>query len=110
MEVDRRSVKQFVFEPNLTATEDENEGRTSTWRCISYGGKVVVASGTAFVGGIAVARQGNACVCQVSGHAICTIVEGAPMILLEGILVAFEWHRTAYGTTIIFPRCRPVES
>lgn len=67
----------------------------------SHGGKVIVASGTAFVGGIAVARQGDACVCPVTGHAICTIVEGDPMILHAGIPVAFDGHKTSCGATLI---------
>jgi uncharacterized Zn-binding protein involved in type VI secretion len=67
----------------------------------SHGGKVVVASGTVFVGGIAVARQGDACICPMKGHAICTIVEGDPMVLLGGIPVAFEGHKTSCGATLI---------
>lgn len=67
----------------------------------SHGGRVIVASGAAFVAGIAVARQGDACTCPVSGHAICIIVEGDPLVLLGGIPVAFEGHKTSCGATLI---------
>lgn len=66
----------------------------------SHGGKVVVASGNAIVHGIAVARQGDACICPVSGHSPCVIVEGDPMVLLGGIPVAFEGHRTSCGAVL----------
>lgn len=67
----------------------------------SHGGKVVVASSTALVHGIAVARQGDACVCPISGHSLCMIAEGDLMVLLGGIPVAFEGHKTSCGATLI---------
>jgi uncharacterized Zn-binding protein involved in type VI secretion len=67
----------------------------------SHGGKVIAASGTSFVNGIAVARQGDACVCPVNGHASCVIAEGDPMVLDRGMPVAFEGHKTSCGATLI---------
>jgi uncharacterized Zn-binding protein involved in type VI secretion len=67
----------------------------------SHGGKVIAASGTSFVNGIAVARQGDACICPVSGHSPCVIVEGDPMVLVGGIPVAFQGHKTSCGATLI---------
>jgi uncharacterized Zn-binding protein involved in type VI secretion len=67
----------------------------------SHGGKVIVASSTSFVNGIAVARQGDACVCPISGHSTCVIAEGDPMVLAGGIPVAFHGHKTSCGATLI---------
>ena len=67
----------------------------------THGGKVVVASGTVFVGGIAVAQQGDACVCPIPGHSSCMIIEGDPLVLIGGIPVAFQGHKTSCGATLI---------
>lgn len=67
----------------------------------SHGGKVLVASSTTLVNGIAVARKGDACVCPISGHAPCVIAEGDPMVLLGGVPVAFDGHKTSCGATLI---------
>lgn len=67
----------------------------------SHGGKVVSTSGTAYVNRIAVARQGDACVCPMIGHTHCVIAEGDPMVLVDGIPVAFEGHKTSCGATLI---------
>jgi uncharacterized Zn-binding protein involved in type VI secretion len=67
----------------------------------SHGGNVIAASGTAFVKGIAVARQGDACICPIKGHSRCLIVEGDPMVLVGGIPVAFQGHKTSCGATLI---------
>ena len=67
----------------------------------SHGGKVVVASSTSLVHGLAVARKGDACVCPIGGHSPCVIAEGDPMVLLGGIPVAFEGHKTSCGATLI---------
>ncbi|MGJ7915834.1 PAAR domain-containing protein [Massilia sp. LXY-6] len=67
----------------------------------SHGGKVIAASGTSSVNGIAVARQGDACMCPINGHASCVIAEGDPMMLEGGILVAFHGHKTSCGATLI---------
>lgn len=67
----------------------------------SHGGKVIEASPTAFIHGIAVARKGDACVCPIKGHAICVIAEGDPCVLVGGIPVAFNGHKTSCGATLI---------
>lgn len=67
----------------------------------SHGGKVLVASGTVFVHGIAVARKGDPCSCPLKGHSACVIAEGDPMVLVGGIPVAFQGHKTSCGATLI---------
>jgi uncharacterized Zn-binding protein involved in type VI secretion len=67
----------------------------------SHGGKVIVASGTSRVHGIPVARQGDACICPIKGHASCTIAEGHPHVLAGGKPVAFDGHKTSCGATLI---------
>jgi len=67
----------------------------------SHGGKVVTASGTVSVHGVKVARKGDLCSCPISGHIPCVIVEGDPMVLVGGIAVAFQGHKTSCGATLI---------
>lgn len=67
----------------------------------SHGGKVIVASATSSVNGLAVARQGDACVCPIPGHSICVIIEGDPSVLIGGVPVAFHGHRTSCGASLI---------
>jgi uncharacterized Zn-binding protein involved in type VI secretion len=67
----------------------------------SHGGKVTAASGTSFVHGIPVARQGDKCTCPVNGHTSCVIIEGDPLVLDGGKPVAFEGHKTSCGATLI---------
>lgn len=67
----------------------------------SHGGKVVAASGVARVHGVTVARKGDACVCPIKGHSLCVIAEGDPAVLLGGVPVAFEGHKTSCGATLI---------
>lgn len=67
----------------------------------SHGGKVIVASSTAIVNGIAVARKGDACLCPIQGHTPCVIIEGDPHVLIGGIPVAFQGHKTSCGATLI---------
>jgi len=67
----------------------------------SHGGKVVAASGKAFVHGIAVARQGDACICPIKGHSNCVIAQGDPLVREGGIPVAFDGHKTSCGATLI---------
>lgn len=67
----------------------------------SHGGKVLAASGTSFVHGIAVARQGDACICPIKGHVSCFIAEGNPLVLDRGKPVAFQGHKTSCGATLI---------
>lgn len=67
----------------------------------SHGGKVVAASGMAQVQGITVARQGDACICPIKGHSPCVIAEGDSNVLLDGVPVAFEGHKTSCGATLV---------
>jgi uncharacterized Zn-binding protein involved in type VI secretion len=67
----------------------------------SHGGKVIGASSTAFVHGVAVARKGDMCTCPLPGHTVCTIIEGDPLVLVGGIPVAFQGHKTSCGATLI---------
>jgi uncharacterized Zn-binding protein involved in type VI secretion len=67
----------------------------------SHGGTVNAASGTSFVHGIAVARQGDACTCPINGHSSCVIAEGDPHVLDGGIPVAFDGHKTSCGATLM---------
>jgi uncharacterized Zn-binding protein involved in type VI secretion len=68
----------------------------------SHGGKVVSVSATHFtVGGIAVARMGDACSCPIKGHNGCTIAEGDAKYTIDGIPVAYEGHKTSCGAALI---------
>jgi len=68
----------------------------------SHGGKVVSASGTQFVvSGLAVARLGDPCSCPIPGHAGCTIAEGDPKHLVDGMPVAYQGHKTSCGAELI---------
>lgn len=67
----------------------------------SHGGKVVSASPNTTVMGIAVARKGDLCVCPLPGHQACVIAEGDPEVLIDGIPVAFNGHRTSCGAQLI---------
>jgi uncharacterized Zn-binding protein involved in type VI secretion len=67
----------------------------------THGGKVVTASGDALVNGLAVARQGDACVCPIPGHSPSVIIEGDQNILDGGKPIAFHGHKTSCGATLI---------
>jgi uncharacterized Zn-binding protein involved in type VI secretion len=68
----------------------------------SHGGKVVKTSATHFtVGDIAVARVGDACSCPITGHVDCTIAEGDPHHVIDGIAVAYDGHKTTCGATLL---------
>ena len=68
----------------------------------SHGGKVESVSAThVTVDGIAVARVGDACSCPIKGHEHCTIAEGDPHHLIDGIAVAYEGHKTTCGAALI---------
>ena len=67
----------------------------------SHGGKVISAAPNSDVLGVAVARQGDRCLCPLRGHEICSIAEGDPQVLIDGVPVAFEGHKTTCGATLI---------
>jgi len=67
----------------------------------SHGGKVESVSATHFsVGGIPVARVGDICSCPIKGHDKCTIAEGDPTHVIDGIPVAYDGHKTTCGATL----------
>ncbi|PHV05987.1 hypothetical protein CSQ96_18145 [Janthinobacterium sp. BJB412] len=67
----------------------------------SHGGKVVSASPNSKVMGVAVARKGDKCLCPLPGHGLCTIMEGDPKVLIDGVPVAFDGHRTSCGAALM---------
>ncbi|AXA91520.1 PAAR domain-containing protein [Massilia sp. YMA4] len=67
----------------------------------SHGGKVISAAPNSTVMGVAVARKGDKCLCPLPGHSVCIIAEGDPKVLIEGVPVAFDGHRTSCGATLI---------
>ncbi len=67
----------------------------------SHGGKVESVSATHFtVDGIPVACVGDKCSCPIKGHEVCTIAEGDPAHLINGIAVAYDGHKTTCGATL----------
>ena len=69
----------------------------------SHGGKVISAAPNSRVKGVAVARKGDRCSCPVRGHADCRIAEGDPKVLIDGIPVAFDGHKTTCGAHLMSP-------
>lgn len=67
----------------------------------SHGGKVISAAPNSKVQGIAVARQGDRCICPIKGHDQCKIAEGDPKVRIDGVPVAFEGHKTTCGAALI---------
>jgi uncharacterized Zn-binding protein involved in type VI secretion len=68
----------------------------------SHGGKVESVSATHFtVGDIPVASVGDKCSCPIKGHDNCTIAEGDPHHVIDGIAVAHAGHKTTCGATLI---------
>lgn len=67
----------------------------------SHGGKVISAASTSQVMGVSVARKGDRCLCPMRGHEVCVIAEGDPTVLIDGVPVAFEGHKTTCGASLI---------
>ncbi|MGI4844930.1 MAG: PAAR domain-containing protein [Janthinobacterium lividum] len=68
----------------------------------SHGGKVESAGADHFtVDGIPVARVGDVCSCPIKGHDNCTIAEGEPDHVIDGVAVAYDGHKTTCGATLI---------
>ena len=67
----------------------------------SHGGQVQSAAPNSKVMGVAVARQGDRCTCPLPGHGMCVITEGDPQVLIGGVPVAFEGHKTSCGAVLI---------
>jgi uncharacterized Zn-binding protein involved in type VI secretion len=67
----------------------------------SHGGRVIAAAPNSSVMGVAVARRGDRCVCPMRGHEVCVIAEGDPKVLIGGVPVAFDGHKTSCGAKLI---------
>lgn len=68
----------------------------------SHGGKVThVAATHVTVDGIPVACVGDACSCPIAGHDGCTVAEGDPDHLIDGVAVAYDGHKTTCGAALI---------
>lgn len=68
----------------------------------SHGGQVTTVGAQQFiVGGKPVARVGDTCSCPLPGHEACTIVEGDPEHLIDGIAVAYQGHKTSCGAELV---------
>ena len=68
----------------------------------SHGGKVVSVSAHHFtVDSIPVARVGDVCSCPIAGHTVCTIAEGNPQHVIDGVAVAYAGHKTTCGAVLI---------
>jgi uncharacterized Zn-binding protein involved in type VI secretion len=67
----------------------------------SHGGRVLSGAARSTVLGVAVARQGDRCSCPQRGHGNCVIAEGDPKVLIDGVPVAVEGHRTSCGAMLI---------
>lgn len=67
----------------------------------SHGGNVISAAASHItVDGIAVACVGDSCSCAITGHGICTIIEGCPEHTVDGKAVAYEGHKTSCGAEL----------
>jgi uncharacterized Zn-binding protein involved in type VI secretion len=67
----------------------------------SHGGKVISAAPHSTVLGVAVARKGDLCTCPLPGHGVCKIAEGDPDVLIDGVPVAFDGHKTDCGAMLM---------
>ncbi|WP_296950378.1 PAAR domain-containing protein [uncultured Massilia sp.] len=68
----------------------------------SHGGKVASVRAThCTADGVPVACVGDACSCPVDGHDGCTIAEGDPGHVIDGIAVAYDGHKTTCGAILM---------
>lgn len=67
----------------------------------THGGQVITTGQRSTVMGKPVARKGDRCTCPLPGHSNCTIIEGDPQVLLDGVPVAFDGHLTSCGAALI---------
>jgi uncharacterized Zn-binding protein involved in type VI secretion len=67
----------------------------------SHGGRVVSTGSNFSAFGKPVARVGDKCVCPISGHQVCIIVEGDPTWSIDGRAVALSGCKTSCGATLI---------
>ena len=62
---------------------------------------MVGAAPNSTVRGVSVARKGDPCVCPIKGHVRCVIAEGDPQVLIDGVPVAFDGHKTSCGASLM---------
>jgi len=68
----------------------------------SHGGKVMSVRATQFtVDGKPVACVGDLCSCPVKGHENCTVAEGNPHHVINGVAVAYDGHKTTCGAALV---------
>ena len=67
----------------------------------THGGVVVSATDHLQMFGKPVVRLGDKVACPISGHGVCSIVEGDPLWSIDGIPVALEGHKTSCGASLI---------
>lgn len=67
----------------------------------THGGRVVSAASSYTAFGRAIARVGDRCVCPISGHQICFIVEGDSSWSIDGRAVALDGCKTSCGASLI---------
>jgi uncharacterized Zn-binding protein involved in type VI secretion len=67
----------------------------------SHGGKVISAASNSIVMGVAIVRKGDLCSCPVPGHGVCTIIDGAPDVLIDGVPVTLNGHKTSCGAQLV---------
>lgn len=68
----------------------------------SHGGKVESVSATHFtVDSIPVACVGDACSCPIKDHDKCTVAEGDPTHVINGVAVAYDGHKTTCGAILL---------
>lgn len=66
-----------------------------------HGGVVISGAPSADVNGRCIARAGDKVTCPKKGHGENQIVEGDPMMIIDGRPVALHGHRTACGAVLI---------
>jgi uncharacterized Zn-binding protein involved in type VI secretion len=62
---------------------------------------VISASPVSKAMGVAIARVGDLCACPLPGHGVCKTAEGDPAVLIDGVPVAFDGHKTECGAQLI---------
>ncbi len=66
-----------------------------------HGGQVISGSPTQQINGKAIARLGDQVDCPQKGHGVNAIVEGDASMLINGIPVALDGHKTACGCRLV---------
>jgi uncharacterized Zn-binding protein involved in type VI secretion len=67
----------------------------------SHGGRVETGRKKSLIMERAVACVGDQCSCPMAGHHDCVIIEGDPKLMIDGIPVALDGHKTSCGAVLI---------